>query len=311
MGIALVCIDCRKELDREHASLVCVQCGARYPVVDGIADFSRGEYYDSFDPQQDQLTATHLQGLELEVEGSLRRIRDYYIPLVREVAPHASRILDVGCGNGVSVDMLRGAGFEAWGNDLSQLRQHQWKQRSSRESLVVASALQLPFPGNSFDIVISSGVMEHIGVTETPAPHYTVRALPNQRELRVAYLRECGRVLRPGGRIFLDFPHGSFPIDFWHGNRPGTPRLHSVREPFLPSFGEVRSLAIDALGSSAVRPLSPYRRLQFKQAAGHLHGRLLSVPFSALFRLMRWPGFRWLAGTAVNPFLVVEIRKTP
>ncbi len=309
MNIELVCIDCWKELERKPAALDCLGCGAHYPLVDGIADFSGGVYYDSFDPAIDQLSATHLAGLELELDGSVRRIRDFYIPMIRESLPSAASVLDAGCGNGVSVDVLRDAGFEAWGNDLSQLRQHQWRERRSREKLVVASALRLPFPDGSFDVVISSGVIEHIGVSETAAPNYAVQPLPGQRELRTAYIRELGRVLRPDGRIFLDCPHGSFPIDFWHGNRPGTPRFHSLREGFLPSFGEVRSLARAAFADARVRARSPHLRLQFRQSAGHLHGRLFSLPFSAMFRLMKRRGFRWMARTPLNPFLVVEIRK--
>jgi SAM-dependent methyltransferase len=307
--MTLVCIQCRTRLTHAGTSMNCPSCGRSYPIADGIVDFAVGEYYDSFDPERDQLSATHLEGLSLEIEGSIRRMRDFYIPLIRETVPDAKRVLDAGCGNGVSVDILRESGFDAWGNDLSELRKHQWKERASRESLVVASALRLPFEDDAFDVVISSGVIEHIGVIESPAPNYGVRGVANQRELRVEYLRELGRVVRPEGRIFLDCPHGSFPIDFWHGNRPGTPRLHSPREPFLPSFGEVKRLAAEALGNASVRARSPHRRLQFKQAAGHLHGRLLSAPFSVMFRLMNQPGFRWLAGTALNPFLVVEIRK--
>lgn len=305
----LVCIDCHRELAAEASALGCPGCGARYPVEGEIADFSRGAYYDRFDPERDELPAGHLQGLALEIDGSVRRIRDYYVPLIHQAVPGAKRILDAGCGNGVSVDTLRAAGFEAWGNDLSQLRKHQWVDRESRPYLVVASALELPFPDGWFDVVISSGVIEHIGVAETSPPHYSVAALPDQHELRVTYLRELARVVRPGGRVFLDCPHGAFPIDFWHGNAPGSARLHSTREPFLPSFREVRAIAREALGSAAVRPHSPRGRLQFMQSRGHLHGRLLAAPAALLFRIMQWPGFRWISGTAINPFLVVEIEK--
>lgn len=309
MANPLICIKCRSGLEREPGALVCPRCGARYPVVDDIADFSGGHYYDQFEPEQDRLTAEHLHGLELEIDGSIRRMRDYYIPLMRKTAPTARRVLDVGCGNGVSVDTLRSAGFDAWGNDLSQLRKHQWKERSSREFLVVASALALPFPDDYFDVVISSGVIEHIGVAETPAPRYSASAAPNQRALRAEFLRELGRVTRTDGRIFLDFPNGRFPIDFWHGNAPGSPRFHSPRERFLPSFGEVKEIARATLPDAVVRPRSPRRRLQFKQAAGHLHGRVLWPAVALLFTLMDARPFRWLAGSPINPFLVVEIEK--
>jgi SAM-dependent methyltransferase len=306
---SLACIDCHHPLERVSDEFACAHCGARFPVDDEIADFSRGEYYDHFDPQHDHLSEEHLRGLALEVEGSVRRIRDYYVPLLRRDGSRTGRVLDAGCGNGVSVDTLRAAGYEAWGNDLSQLRKHQWRERASREFLVVASALRLPFEDAFFDAVISSGVLEHIGVAETPAPAYSAVPLPDQRAQRLAFMRELARVVRPGGRIFLDFPHGSFPIDFWHGNSPGTPRVHSLREGFLPSYAEVRELARSAFGVASVRALSPRGRLQFHQASGHLHGRLLRLPMRLLFRAMEVPGLRWIAASPLNPFLVVEVRK--
>jgi SAM-dependent methyltransferase len=304
----LVCIDCHSPLLFD-GSLSCGACGATFRFDDRIADFARGDYYDTFDAERDRLTSEHLAGLKLELEGSVRRLKDFYIPLIRRVMPQATRVLDAGCGNGVSVDVLRAAGFDGWGNDLSQLRKHQWLERDSRENLVVASALRLPFPDHYFDVVISSGVVEHIGVEETGTPHYSVKPVSGQRELRLAYMRELGRVTAPQGHIFLDCPNGRFPVDFWHGNSPGSPRFHGFSEGFLPTFSELRSLAREALGTERVDALSPRDRLQFRQSARHFHGRVLRFPFAALFRLMQVRGFRWLARTALNPFLVVDIVK--
>jgi SAM-dependent methyltransferase len=305
----LVCVDCRSALACGDQAYQCTSCLTSFPVQNGIADFAEGAYYDSFDPGRDTLTEEHLHGLKLEVEGSIRRIEDFYVPLIERVASGARRVLDAGCGNGVSVDALRGAGFDAWGNDLSELRKHQWRERASRERLVVASALRLPFPDDYFDAVISSGVVEHIGTAETPAPHYSVRPLPNQRTLRLEYLTELARVMRSGGRLFIDCPNGAFPVDFWHGNSPGSPRFHSTSEEFLPTFSELRTLAAIAVPGATVRAHSPRRRLQFRQSAGHLHGRLFRAPLSIAFRLMETSAFSWLARGAINPFLVVEIVK--
>src|SRR5215212_4723809 len=155
----LVCPHCRAALD---PAFCCPECARCYPVEHGIADFAEGAYYDHFDATT-ALTPAHREGLQLELEGTRRRILDYYLPLL----PRAARVLDCGCGNGLSVDLLRERGLDAWGNDLSQLRKWQWREREHRDRLVVASALSLPFAGDSFDVVISSGVIEHIGVEET------------------------------------------------------------------------------------------------------------------------------------------------
>jgi len=301
----LTCPTCR-ELLMEVAGLCCPTCGTCFPVVDGIADFSRGEYYDRF-AVTDTLSDRDAQGLAMEVEGARRRILDFYEPLLRSERAH--RVLDSGCGNGVSVDLLAERGYDAWGNDLSQLRQFQWRERRARERLVVASSLHLPFPDDYFDGVIASGVIEHIGVAETGIPQYTVRPLPDRDEQRVVFLAELLRVTRPGGVVFLDCPNGAFPIDFWHGNRPGAARRHSRSEGFLPTVAELRSLITRVAPRARVDVLSPYRRLQFHQARQHWYGRLLGPFANAAFALLRLSPFRLLAATALNPFLVLRISR--
>ena len=301
----MICPACHEPLAVTADALCCPTCHARHPVVDGIADFSGGDYYDRFTPT-DTLAARDVEGLALEVDGARRRIVDFYEPLLRREGVH--RVLDSGCGNGLSVDLLAERGYEAWGNDLSQLRRFQWRERRWRERLVVASSLRLPFPDGYFDAVISSGVIEHIGVVETGMPRYAVRPLPNRDEQRGAFLAELFRVTRPGGVVFLDFPNGAFPIDFWHGDDPGGARRHALDEGFLPTAAELRLLVRRVLPAAHVALLSPFRRLQFHQSRRHWYGRILGPFASVVFALLRYFPFRLLAGTAVNPFLVVRIR---
>lgn len=284
MNSPLVCPHCKAALD---SAFCCPGCARCYP--DG--DFAEGRYYDHFDGTT-PLTPEHAKGLELELEGTRRRILDFYLPLL----PPRARVLDCGCGNGLSVDLLVEHGFDAWGNDLSQLRKWQWREREHRDRLVVASALSLPFVDDSFDVVISSGVIEHIGVSETSIPRYAVKPLPNRDELRAAFLRE---LLRVAPTVYLDCPNGAFPIDFWHGDTPGSARFHSLREGFLPTFGEIAALVPHA------EPLSPYKRLQFRQAAQHWYGRLFGRPADWFFRFMP----RVIAKSALNPFLVVKVTR--
>jgi len=113
------CPTCHAELDADSASLQCTKCGVTYPVGNQIADFAGGAYYDNFnDPSA--LSREHIRGLELEKEGATTRIAAYYLPLCS-----GRRVLDAGCGNGISVDLLHSAGYEAWGVDLSLLRRWQ------------------------------------------------------------------------------------------------------------------------------------------------------------------------------------------
>ncbi len=312
----LCCPRCRSGLSRSRLgdSLACEACAIAYPVEHGIADFSEGQYYEGF-AGPDSLSEEHLRGLANENEA--RRIEDYYLPLIREKwqrqrgsAPGSvarpPRVLDSGCGNGQAVDVLCEHGLEGWGHDLSAMRKWQWRERANREHLVVGDGLRLPFANGTFDFVISSGVLEHIGVAETGAPRYTVTPRPDRDVSRRTYLSELARVLAPNGLLFLDFPNGAFPLDFWHGLIAGRARLHSRNEGFLPSVSEVRGLFRSIDEAFRVIPRSPYRRLRFQQVGAHWYGRAFRAPMKALYWLMRFPGFRHLAGSPINPYLVLE-----
>lgn len=266
-----------------------------YPVASGIVDFSGGQYYDAYEPGQ-ELTEEHQRGLEAEISGSRWRIERYYAPRL----PARARVLDCGCGNGVSVDTLIERGFDAWGVDLSSLRKWQWTERAHRERLAVASALRLPFEDGAFDAVISSGVIEHIGVAEEGGASYRVTPLPDRDAQRRAFVDELLRVTRPGGSVFIDCPNGAFPIDFWHNSVGGRARFHRRDEGFLPTIEEIRTYVPGA----HIVAHSPHRRFAFRQVGRHWYGRLFALPMSVLFALAG----RVIAGTSLNPYLIVEIR---
>jgi hypothetical protein len=119
-----------------------------------------------------------------------------------------------------------------------------------------------------------------------------------------------GAAARRGlGRLWLDFPNGRHPIDFWHGTGAGGARFHSLAEGFLPSVAEARDLLAKAGPGCRARAISPHRRLRFKRVRRRWYGLLFSPAITAFFVLMRVPGFRWLAASPLNPFLVIEIEK--
>lgn len=240
------------------------------------------------------------------------RIQGFYLPLLRSFARERGkalplRVLDCGCGNGLSVDLLNEAGLDAWGNDLSKLRRWQWRERRFRERLSLADGARLPFPDGFFDALICSGVLEHIGVRETGGETYRVVPLPARDAAREAFLVELLRVLTPGGRLWLDSPNGAFPVDFWHGARAGAARFHGPQEGFLPTVREVRSTVARIGPDWRVQPISPHRRLRFEQVGRHRYGRLLRGPAALFLAAMAAPGLGWLAGSWINPYLVLEI----
>jgi SAM-dependent methyltransferase len=310
----LVCCRCKGPLSQGGGQLFCPSCNARFPCSDGIADFSGGVYYDNFTGPE-VLSEENLRGLENESEGA--RIEGFYLPLLDRIAAadavsgQGFRVLDSGCGNGESIDLLNRRGFDAWGHDLSALRKWQWLRRERRDRLVVAGGSALPFSDGFFQVVIASGVLEHVGVSEEGGRRYRVRPLPDRDQRRREYLAELVRVLASGGRLFIDFPNGAFLIDFWHGPTPGGARFHSPGEGFLPTVSQIRALCRSIDDRLIVSLRSPEGRLRFNQVSGHWYGRVFRTPMAALHRLMSMPRFRFLAATPINPYLVIEIRHPP
>ncbi|HET9792872.1 MAG TPA: methyltransferase domain-containing protein [Thermoanaerobaculia bacterium] len=303
-----VCPRCHGALSSAEEALVCDACARAYPVEDGIADFSEGEYYDAFSSERD-VTPVLLQGLEDEVAGTRARVGSFFLPRLRSRFGRVEglRILDCGCGNGLATDLLVAAGADAWGNDSSKLRRWQWRGRENPARLCVASGSRLPFPAASFDVVVSSGVLEHVGVVETAGPPYAVRPAPTRDDERLVFLRELLRVVGPSGVVWLDFPNGAFPIDFWHGTGAGGARFHSTSEGFLPKVGEVRKLVRRVDPALRLRAVSPSGRLQFKRVRRRWFGKLFSPAIAAFFSAMKVPGLRGLAASPLNPYLALEI----
>ena len=95
--------------------------------------------------------------------------------------PPSGRVLEIGCGFGGLLAELHAAGCEAIGIDVSE---HRVGYASTAKGLDarVADAQQLPFEDGSFDLVMSTAVLEHI---------------PDI----LSCLRESHRVLSPGGRF--------------------------------------------------------------------------------------------------------------
>ncbi len=104
---------------------------------------------------------------------------------IGEFSAEANTLLDVGCGAGFLSNRLSEEGFEVTGVDLSEesLAVAQRYDSTQRVRYEKANAYELPYSDKSFDVVTCMDFLEHV---EDPE--------------RV--IRECARVLRPGGVFF-------------------------------------------------------------------------------------------------------------
>ncbi len=156
-----------------------------------------------------------------------------------------------------------------------------------------------------FDVVVSSGMIEHIGIVEKKSPVYVSARTPSCHALRQRFIDNIVRVLKKDGFILLDHPNGSFPVDFWHGGHVGgTLRFHWPINDMLPRFSEVREYFQTVDKSFRLYSLSVRNRLRLVQVQHHWYGKLFAVPMRAWLNLLGWKPFGFLRRSFLCPYLV-------
>ncbi|MBI1853352.1 MAG: class I SAM-dependent methyltransferase [Planctomycetes bacterium] len=243
---------------------------------------------------------------ELTSERHKNRIRAtrYLVPLCRRLfGAHPATILDAGCGNGEEVDALREAGHRAFGVDRGY-RSVEWRGRTNPGAFVLADATRLPFRDATFDLVLSIGVIEHVGAVGDGR-----ELRPDFRDERRRYAAELWRVTKPGGFVLMATPNRLCPIDVWHGPFVMGGHFHGPGESFLPSYREIRALfePLPRFAESTAESIDGF--FQFERVRRHAAMRALLGPARAAIWLQDRPGLRWLRRSPLNPFLIVLARK--
>jgi ubiquinone/menaquinone biosynthesis C-methylase UbiE len=133
--------------------------------------------------------------VEVLFKGTANAMRRQALPPLFEIFSgrdqRTLRLIDIGCGTGRFLDLVK----QAWpllptlGLDLSDsyirhARRHLRRRR--RIAFVVANAEAIPVPDRSADAITNI---------------FTMHELPPQ--VRRAVVKECARVLKPGGRLVL------------------------------------------------------------------------------------------------------------
>lgn len=97
-------------------------------------------------------------------------------------------ILEIGCGIGTMVDELSQQGYQAQGTDISNSAIRYGQEKYPGIHLEVQAAERLSYSDQTFDVVLSFDLLEHIA----------------QVDLHVS---EVARVLKPGGAYLLQTPN--------------------------------------------------------------------------------------------------------
>tara|TARA_Y100000310_G_C20617994_1_gene781696 strand:- start:866 stop:1567 length:702 start_codon:yes stop_codon:yes gene_type:complete len=107
---------------------------------------------------------------------------------MRELAnvKEGDAILDAGCGLGYFLLTLKDTGAKLYGMDVSPESVEYVKKHITKDA-VVGAVEKIPYPDNTFDVVLFCEVIEHV-------------------EDDAKVLREICRVLKPGGRVVITTP---------------------------------------------------------------------------------------------------------
>jgi SAM-dependent methyltransferase len=157
------------------------------------------------------------------------------------------RVLDLGCGSGRHVVYLARQGFLMTGLDNSPTALRltgEWAAAERLEAALVRADMRAPLPlaEACFDALVTTQVIHHArlaGVRRTAA--------------------EIGRVVRPGGMLFITVPLTPDPDDEFEAIEPGT---------LVPITGRERGLPHHFFTSDELRTILPQFRVLQERLLG-------------------------------------------
>lgn len=108
------------------------------------------------------------------------------LDLIEQIVPQKGKILDIGTAGGSFLGVAKHRGWDVIGCEPSKWLA-EWGSKHYNITVHPCTVFDMKFDDNSFDVVTLWDVLEH-----TPDPK--------------AVLRECNRILKPGGILVVNYP---------------------------------------------------------------------------------------------------------
>jgi 2-polyprenyl-3-methyl-5-hydroxy-6-metoxy-1,4-benzoquinol methylase len=136
-----------------------------------------------------QLTAAEASYIESQLQANLNKFRNQVELLASHLPLPGTKVLDIGCGGGLFISLLKDKGAQVAGIELSDSRAEYARTRQSLEiyKIPVENDFWQKGHARAFDAVTLWDVIEHVNY-----PFQTLQCAAN--------------VLKPGGLLLIDTP---------------------------------------------------------------------------------------------------------
>lgn len=211
--VAYICTVCKTLLLNKDKRLHCENCNLRWPIIDGIPQFTDDYSYWGEIPQnmmqqinglvqkrywkdvlKQKLTSQKQKETYEFIVNLARANWHFFLPLSKE-----ANVLDVGSGLGTISQSLsyyyqRVVAMETVPERLFFSKVRFMQDKIENIQLVRANVMDLPFPDNYFDLVVMNGVLEWIGTSDCKI---------KPRQLQLMALKNIHRVLKMTGYLYI------------------------------------------------------------------------------------------------------------
>jgi 2-polyprenyl-3-methyl-5-hydroxy-6-metoxy-1,4-benzoquinol methylase len=240
------CVDCRLVISQPQAS------------QSEMNEYYQHQYYEEHWSDAPALWLLNTSRHERVTLPALKRLWSEWIR-------PGGRVLEVGCGYGAMLEVLRVEGFDPIGIDPSLRAVSFCRTRGLR--VMVGAAPNLPFGDALFDLVIARHVIEHVSMPP-------------------AFVSELARLIRPGGLLVFETENIWTSQYTWDRVRAFVtaripPFRSSTDHTFVFAAAHLEQLLLQAGGCTEVRTHV------FNEAPAHesLHWRLYKGTFRQIDRV--------------------------
>lgn len=207
----LQCIKCGGKLDKEPTAFNCKNCGSSFRIINDIPMFIEDtKYYGDMSSEEMELL---LQRMSKEpwrkVVDEMISTKNPWLYFIMTEETRAdwqflfsldknSLVLEVGAGHGTSTIAIakraKVIAIDGTYHRLAFLKIRCEQEGVEDVSFAGVNILKTPFCDNLFDLVTLNGVLEWVGTSVNEG---------DPEKLQTNALRECYRILKPGGKLYI------------------------------------------------------------------------------------------------------------